>query len=560
MSTTQTGTGGNSQTGAQQNQPQICPFYGNLPNANPSGIPPIPLCCNPFQQIPQCQTFKFANIENKQPKICNIIPEAPYTESFVLVNLPMLLFSILTAIPRYFFCLLYDFALIIYALSKDANRAIESILDLLLAFFLGIAEGASVGGCIVISYIFSFFGVHLNIKPNYNICPYKYTFNTGVQTTLTEIGFALGVPFGLINLLIGLLADIAGIFGCFLTNLTIGFCVGFSIPLGFTSINISFSQKFSPFTFLGGLIPFNCGCILGQLGVCPYLGINLGCSAGQNTCAVTNSNCPNLAKATTSVSQCQTSLSTCENAVSTYQSNQLSQISTQTSQCISTCSTNYSTCLSQASTCESTCISNCTVNCATSCSEQYAPVLSNCNSGCQNCYQNCLSGCQNTFSQCSTECSTNQSTCDNDALNEYNSCVASCDSDSCKTQCLTTYIQNLQSCDATYEQCFSKCTNNESQCETGCANSLTTCVTSCSTSVSSSIATCVDNCQYAVNQCVSGCVQKYNTSVSQCSTTHSTCESTCESTNASEISTLNSNVNSSISTCQSQFNECISGS
>jgi hypothetical protein len=178
----------------------------------------------------------------------------------------MILFSVITAIPRYFFCLLYDSALAIYTVAKDTNRFIESIIDLTLAFFLGIAEGASIGGCIVMSFILSFFGIHLNIQPQYDICPLKYTFNTGIQTILTEIGFALGVPFGLINLLIGVLLDVLGILGCIFTNLTIGICVGFTIPLIFTSYTVSFSASISPFTFLGGLVPFNCGCILGQLG------------------------------------------------------------------------------------------------------------------------------------------------------------------------------------------------------------------------------------------------------------------------------------------------------
>ncbi len=311
-----------------QSQTIVCPTYGKLPVANLKGLPPIPLCCNPLSQYPQCQTPTFQVQGIGKRSICQILPPAPYSESFALVNLPILLFLLITAIPRYFFCLLYDVGLAIYNLTQDVDEFIASILDLLLGFFIGFAEGASDGGCIIIQSFASLFSnVHITQFTN-NACPFTYTLSVPLQQTLESIGFAIGSIFGLINTFFGFLLDGLAILLCYLANLSITFGVCFSV-LG---IQLGGTITFSPFSFLGLLNPFNCGCLLGQMGLCPNLSLIIGnCQSNQGPCTVTNSGCSNLG---TQVTNCQNCYNNCQQ-----------QVQSVTQENEQTCDTCYQNCL-----------------------------------------------------------------------------------------------------------------------------------------------------------------------------------------------------------------------
>ncbi len=279
-------------------QAQTCPVYGQLNFPNFQGLPPIPLCCNPSKCIPQCVVPQYTVVQPGKRSLCQLIPEAPYNESFILANLPLLTFLLITAIPRFFFCLLYDVGLTIVNITKDVDKFIASLLDILVAPFLGFADGASYGGCAIIEDIISFFTGGPKIPPPSNQCPFRYTFNTTLQNTLELIGFAIGSVFGLINTFIGFLIDGVGIALCYLTNLTINFGVCFDV----FGIDFNLTGSVSPFTFLNPLNFMNCACVLGQTQYCPTINAVIGnCPPSVPSCTITNAGCPGVP---TPFSQC----------------------------------------------------------------------------------------------------------------------------------------------------------------------------------------------------------------------------------------------------------------
>jgi len=366
-----------------QSQVTICPTYGYLTVANLKGLPPIPLCCNSLSQYPTCQTPTFQVQGIGKRSICQILPPAPYSESFALVNLPLLLFLLITAIPRYFFCLLYDVGLAIYNLTQDVDEFIASILDLLLGFFIGFAEGASDGGCIIMQTIASLFSnVHITSFTN-DACPFTYTLSVPLQQILETIGFAIGSVFGLINTIIGFLLDSIAILLCYLANLSVTFGVCFSI----FGVQLGGVYTLTPFSFLSLINPFNCGCILGQMGLCPNLSLVIGnCQYSQSPCTVSNSGCSNLG---TQQTNCQNCYNTCEQDLnSIVQDNQQA------------CDTCYHNCLQY-------------------CQEQYGGSggtegsSNNNNNGTQ--YTQCVIQCQNGYNQCEScvqqYANTGQSSC-----------------------------------------------------------------------------------------------------------------------------------------------------
>ncbi len=281
---------------------QTCPVFGDLPYANLNGLPPLPLCCNPANCYPQCQTPQYTTKTIGKRSICQILPPAPYDESFILVNLPLIASLLITAIPRYFFCLLYDVGLALYNIASDADTFLASLLDLMLAPFVGFAEGASYGGCYVIRDIINFFSGIPNQPPPTNLCPFQYTLNTGVQNTLELIGFAIGSIFGLIDTLIGFLINGIGIALCFLTNLSIK--IGICFHAGPFGVNLT--GKLTPFFFLNVLNFMNCGCVLGQLGLCPVYNAVIGnCQTEGKGCPVTNTGCPGVSQSSNACLDCQ---------------------------------------------------------------------------------------------------------------------------------------------------------------------------------------------------------------------------------------------------------------
>ncbi len=281
---------------------KACPVYGDLNYPNFNGLPPIPLCCQPLSSYPTCETPTYQVPSISKVHICELLPDVDYTPQYILVNLPILTFLLITAIPRFFLCMLYDVGLAINNVVSDTDKFMASLLDIGLAPFIGFAEGASNGGCNVLQGIISLFSKAKIPSFQNNKCPFTYTFNTTLQETLETIGFALGVPFGLINTLVSFVIDMLGVLQCYLVNLsiTIGVCLG----------PFSASATVTPFSFFSRFLLFNCACLLGQTGYCPNVQWLIGwCTGTPSPCPVTNSACSNV---TTTTNKCQECYNSCE--------------------------------------------------------------------------------------------------------------------------------------------------------------------------------------------------------------------------------------------------------
>ncbi len=491
-----------------------CPVYGNLPYANLKGLPPFPICC--FGQFgTSCQPIKPINLEKEELCICDILPMPEgFDLSYLLVNLPVYLALLISAVPRWLACLIYDVGIATRGIVLSIDELISGLLDLFLALFIGFAEGASVGGCYVLAQIANFlFHTNIQLPPIGNHCPFCYTLNQGIQNTLEEIGFALGVPLGLINVLISFLLDSVALILCYLSNLTINF--GICIWL------FSFQFSLSPFSFLSAITPFNCGCILGQLGVCPVINLVYGCSTSAN-CEVTNSNCSCLAIQSSGNQQelaCQSSLNSCVSTVSQWASTQLSECKQNYAEALSSCSTSLSTCLSNASTCYSTSINNCKTN------------YNNCMSQASTCLQKCLAKASTSLQECLSNASTCLKNCQNNCYTLYSSDPTALAN--CYAQCQQNYATSVQQCESQYATSESECQNNYASSTQQCQSTYNSCVTS------------AQQCLTSAEAC---CQNAYATCVSLASTSESACEST-----------VSSIANSNLNCCNSQYSKCENG-
>ncbi len=491
-----------------------CPVYGNLPHSNLQGLPPIPLCCFSQNHRP-CRPIKPINLEKEELCICDVLPVPEgFDLSYLLVNLPVYLALLISAVPRWLACLIYDVGIALRGIVSSVDELISGLLDLFLALFIGFAEGASFGGCYIVSQIANFL-FHADIKlPKFgDNCPFCYTLNQTLQGTLEQIGFALGTPIGLINLIVGLLLDSVALILCYLSNLTVNF--GICIWL------FSFELSFSPFSFLSAITPFNCGCVLGQLGVCPVLNLVYGCKTSAN-CEVTNSNCPCL---TTQGSgnrgyiACQNSLNYCVSTVSQWASTQLAQCRQNYADAVASCSTALSTCLSTATSCYDTAVNNCQTN------------YSNCVSQASTYLQNCLAGASTSLQDCLANASTCLQNCQDNCSNLYGNDPTALAN--CYAQCQQNYATSVQYCESQYATSESECQNNYAISTQQCQSTYNSCVTS------------AQQCLASAQAC---CHNAHATCVSLASTSESTCEST-----------VTSIANSDLECCNSQYSECENG-